>query len=129
MDNSNIINHEALVLRIRFLRAEKSRQESEMKEKFHDLIYLLDPVSIVKGSLHELAENKQVQFDVAKVALNMGTNLVIDQVFGKYRSIKGFLSSVLLEKMSDRFINTNTLKIFSLFSKKKKHSSEKESIH
>lgn len=129
MDNTNITTHAALISRIRFLRAEKIRQEAELKQRFNDTLSLLNPVSIVKDSLHELAENKQVQFDVAKVALNMGTNLVIDQVFGKYRSIKGFLSSVLLEKMSDRFINTNTLKIFSIFGKKKKQSSEKESIH
>ena len=114
MENSDISNHLELRIRISQLKAEKIIQEAEFTNMFKEFVGTLNPVSFVKSSLHTLATDKAVQFDLVKVGLNLGTNLVIDQTLGRYRSIKGFISSVLLEKYSSSFINNNASKIVSV---------------
>lgn len=114
MDNINITSYDDLVLHIMHLKVEQFKQEEELKHTFQDFISTLYPSSIVKATLHKLATDKEVQFDLTKVGLNMGTNLIIDQIFGKNRSIKGFLSSALIEKFTSSFINNNTSKIMSV---------------
>lgn len=120
MENTDIYDHATLIKHIHYLRDVKNVQEEELKSCFNGFVDSLNPVTLVKKSLHDLAENKEVQFDLTKVALNTASNLVIDQLFGKYRSIKGFLSSVMIEGVSNTFINGSSLKILSFF-KKKKH--------
>ena len=103
-----ITNHTDLVLRITHLKASKLRQEEDLKHIFSTVIGTMNPVSILKDSIHELAENKAIQLDLTKVGLDIVTNFVIDKVLGRNRSIKGFLSSVLVEKLSGSFINDGT---------------------
>lgn len=122
VENTGINIHTELLMRIENLKVQKAIQEEGLKVILIELTEKINPISFVKDSLHELAVNREVQFDLAKVALNMGANLVIDQVLGKYRSIKGFFSSVLIEKFSTAFINSNASKIFSGFGKKKHNS-------
>lgn len=119
MENIDVYDHASLILRIKQLKTDKKTQEDELQIRFSEFMGTLNPLAIVKGSLRELAGDKEIQFDLAKVALNIGSNLIIDQVFGKYRSIKGFFSSVLFENISNSLINNSTVKIFSLFKKKK----------
>ena len=107
-----ITNHKDLVERIMHLRASKLRQEEDLKHIFTTVIGTMNPVSIVKNSIHELVENREIQLDLTKVGLDIVTNFVIDKVLGRNRSIKGFLSSVLVEKLSGSFINNeNVLKL------------------
>jgi len=99
------------------LKSEKLSQEIELKVKVKEFVYTLSPVSIVKNSLRDLVSDKDVRFDMAKVGLNVGANFLIDKVVGRNRSIKGFLGSLLIEKVSSSFINNNTSSIVSVFSK------------
>ena len=117
METTNITSYDDLVLHIMHLKVEKFKQEEALKNTFMNFISSLYPVSIIKATIHKLAEDKEVQLDITKVGLNMGTNLIIDQIFGKNRSIKGFLSSILIEKFSNSLINNNTSKIMSIISK------------
>ncbi len=116
MKEYEISTYTDLCLRIQKLKAEKYTQEEELQRSFKALIYSLDPISIVKESLHNLAKDNIVQSDLAKVGLNIGTNFIIDQVLGRYRSIKGFISSVLVEKISIPWVNNNASKIISVIS-------------
>ena len=112
MADTTITNHKDLVLRITHLKASKLRQEEDLKHVFTTVIGAMNPVSILKDSIHELAENKAIQLDLTKVGLDIVTNFVIDKVLGRNRSIRGFLSSVLVEKLSGSFINNeNVLKM------------------
>lgn len=113
MENKKITTHAELCLQIMHLKAEKFKQEEELKHTFKEFVYTINPVNLVKNSLHDLAVDKEVQFDLAKVGLNMGANFLINQVLGKNRSIKGFLSSMLVEKFSSSYINNNVSKIIS----------------
>ncbi|HEV7231016.1 MAG TPA: hypothetical protein VGO45_06800 [Bacteroidia bacterium] len=111
MERQEISTHTELAIRIMHLKAEKFRQEEVLKNSFREFFYTLQPATIIKETLHELSQDKEVQFDLAKAGLNMGANFIIDKVLGKNRSIKGYLSSLLLERVSGSFINDNVSKI------------------
>ena len=113
MENIEIIGHTDILRRIIVLKAEKAEQEAEIKETFRDFLHALDPVSIVKSSLRELAGDKVVHMDLAKIGMNLGADLIIYQLLGKNQGAKGFLRSLLLEKISKALINSNAIEIIS----------------
>jgi hypothetical protein len=128
MENKEISNHAELVLRIMDLKAEKFSREEDLKYTFKEFVSTLNPISMVKESLHQLAADRDVKFDLAKVGLNLGVDFIIDKVLGRNRSVKGFLSSVLIEKFSTLFLNNNISKIVSEISKLLHPNSEQETI-
>lgn len=117
MENIKIINHTQLQLHIMHLKSKKLSQEIELKHSVKDFVYSISPLSIVKDSLHSLVQDKEVRFDIAKVGLNIGANFLIDKVVGRGKSIKGFLGSIIIEKISSSFINGNVSSIISGISK------------
>ena len=107
MESKKILNHNDLLCHIAKLKDDKICQEIELKIKLNEFVKGLNPVSMVKDSLHELAQNKEVRLDIAKVGLNVGANFLIDSVLGRSKSVKGFLSSMLMEKISSIVIDKN----------------------
>ena len=128
MENKEISSHAELVLRIMDLKVEKFSREEDLKYTFKEFVSTLNPISMVKESLHQLAADRDVKFDLAKVGLNLGVDFIIDKVLGRNRSVKGFLSSVLIEKFSTLFLNNNISKIVSEISKLLHPNSEQETI-
>jgi hypothetical protein len=114
MENRNISNRTELSLRIMHLKAEKFTQEEELISSIREFAYTLSPLALVKDSLHNLARDKEVRADLTKVGLNIGANFIFDKVLGKQKSIKGFLSSLLIENISGALINNNSSKIISV---------------
>ena len=112
MENPKILSHDALLQRISHLKGEKSFQETLIKQISKELVLGLNPISIVKKHFHDLAQDTELRFDLGKIGMNIGSNLLIDTVLGKNRSIKGFVSSVVAETFSNSFINNNFSKIF-----------------
>jgi hypothetical protein len=112
-----INNYKELELRIAELSHLKSLEEYELKETFHQFVHSLNPILILKESLRNLTEDKTAQLDLAKAGLNIGANFIIDKTLGKYNSIKGFISSVLLENVSTSYIYNNSSKIISQIGK------------
>lgn len=113
MGNTEITIYTEVTMRIMHLKQEKFRQEDELKDAFKEFVYHLSPVSMVKQSLHQLAQDREVQFDLTKIGLNLGANFLIDRILGKNSSFKGFLSALLVEKISDSFINNNLSNLIS----------------
>ena len=111
MNRPQISNLAELELHVQYLKTQKRQQETQLKTTFNELIDTLNPVSIAKESLHKLAGDLEVQFDVVKMGLNVGANLIIDKVLGKHQSVKGFLSSIVMEKLSTIVINNNATDI------------------
>jgi hypothetical protein len=111
MENSGISTYTELKLRIIHLKSEKAKQEEELKQSFKAFANSINPVSIVKESIHELARDKEVQVDLTKIVLNIGTNLIINKILGRDHSIKDFLSSLLIEKISGFLENKNVSQI------------------
>lgn len=108
MEITQITNHSELLFRITELKTLKEAQEEELKLSFKKLAQTIDFMSILRGG-----KSENSQFDIVKIGLNTGINLMIDLILGKHRSIKGFLSSVLVEKFSAFFINNNMISIIS----------------
>jgi len=106
-----ISTHDDLKLRIEKVREAKEVQDMELKESFKELADALSPIQVAKSTLHEFVNDKEVQFDLVKGGLNLGADFIIEKVFDKQNSIKGFLSSVILEKISASFIQKNAPQI------------------
>lgn len=128
-NNSNISGHAQLSQRILELREEKQNQEAELKQKINTAVDSLNPLYMLKQSLHEFVEDKNVKTDLLKAGVNIGANLIIDKSLGKYKSIKGFLSSVLVENISTPVIYSGLSKLLSVFSKEKDKEPEEETMH
>ncbi|MGB4843171.1 MAG: hypothetical protein WBP16_01760 [Ferruginibacter sp.] len=111
-NNSNITDHTTLTQRIVQLREDKKIQEEELKQSVNTALSTLNPLIMLKQSLHEFVQDKEVKSDIVKAGLNLGANLVIDKSLGKYKSIKGFLSSVLVESISTPLIYSGLAKLF-----------------
>jgi hypothetical protein len=114
MENTEITNHSELIIQIALVKSEKTRQEEALKYIIKEFSISLNPLSIIKNSIHELAADKVVKLDLAKVGLNMGANFLIEKLLGRNSSIKGFLSSLLVEKVSGGLISNNMPKILSV---------------
>lgn len=109
MENTQISSHAELLFRIVELKARKQGHEAVLKDKFLIITSSFDFLAhLKKGSM-----NKNHEFDLVKVGLNTGVNLIIDLVLGKNRSVKGFLSSLLVEKFTSILINDNLSTIVS----------------
>ena len=117
MENSAITGHKELVRRIEQLKTEKIRQELELKYTVKEFVNTLNPVTMVKESLHELAEDNTVQIDLIKATLNIGANFILEHLIGKHPHMSELLSSVLVENVSNLLINNNVSKLFSGISK------------
>jgi hypothetical protein len=117
MEKKIISNHSELMLRIAELNMHKDIQELELQESFRDIISSLNLVSLFKQT-----ENQERPFELAGMSVNLVVDLIIDLILGKHRSLKGYLSAVLVEKFSNMLINNNIMNIISgfksLFTKK-----------
>jgi len=124
--NSNITDHATLTQRILQLKDDKKIQEVELRHSVNTAFSSLNPLNMLKQSLHEFVEDKDVKSDILKAGVNFGANLLIDKSLGKYRSIKGFLSSVLVESISTPLIYSGLSKLFSKHENEEAQEEESE---
>lgn len=106
MNEGQVINsYPSLLARIEEVKKQKKVHEIQLQEITREFADGLDHVKIIKRYLNELAEDKQIQTDVTKIAATVGKDFIIGKVFGKYRSIAGFVSSILIENVSSKYLN------------------------
>lgn len=106
------VNQADLLKQIELIRVQKKIQEQELAICAKNFIYTLNPVSFIKDSVHSLVTDPDVTYDLANAGVQMGTNIAIDMVLGRYRSVKGFVGSVLLEKIFQPFISQYVSNLF-----------------
>ncbi len=120
-----ISNYEQLLTQIETLREEKDFQEDKLKNSFSEMLGLLNIMSLFKA-----ATKQEQPLELAKTGLNMILTLIIDLVLGKHRSIKGYLSAVMVEKITTVLINNNLTNIItgisSLFNRKTQYERSQE---
>ena len=119
-----ISNQAELLARIKFLKREKPVKEEDLKLKFKEYMTSLNPLLLMKDALHQLANDKEVRLDLGKVGLNIATTFITDKLLGRQRSIKGFLGSMLVEKLSSLVITSNGSKLLDGLSKLLKPKSQ-----
>jgi hypothetical protein len=107
INTGTITNHAQLQLRIAELRMYKSIQEEELKVTLRDAFTTLNIISIFKNT----SEDQPIQ--LAKSAVNMTLDLIIDLVLGKHRSIRGFISSIVVERFTNSLVDNNLINVIS----------------
>ncbi|MBA3901047.1 MAG: hypothetical protein H0X62_12715 [Bacteroidetes bacterium] len=125
MENTKITSHKELVLQLALLKAEKTKQEDELKITLNNLVGSLSPISIIKRTLSGLANDKEVRFSLAKIGMNLGSSLFINKMIGKY-SIVGSVGSLLAGKISPSLIKTKFSQLTSAISKMVKKNGKQE---
>jgi hypothetical protein len=113
MENIQINSYTELVWQISLLKEENVKQEEEIKHKIKDFVHNLNPLTMIKNSLHKLTEDKEVQFDLTQVILNYSSNFIIEKIFGKKRGIGTYISKIMIEKLSGWMITNNLQDIIS----------------
>lgn len=105
MKTKNITNHKELMLRIQQLKIESNQHEMELTNSVHEFIDGLNPISIIKNSLHKLTHNDGVKKDVGSIGLNFGLDFLINKIFGRSKSLKGFVGTTFLKGISGTLIS------------------------
>ena len=111
MEATAIACERDLMTRIGELKALKAQQEAIISEQFKDLKGSLNVGTIIKESVAHIASDKDTRKDLLKIGTTMGTNFLIEKVMGSNNSIKGYLGSLLAEKVSNSFIGKMISKI------------------
>lgn len=97
--------HETLLLEISNLRQKRKLQEEALKDAWKNFADSMNPVSIVKDSLLKLTHDPEVKTELGSAAMHAGARLIIGKVLGKHSSIKGYVASVIVEKLYFSFID------------------------
>ncbi|HEY3370895.1 MAG TPA: hypothetical protein VGK10_08615 [Prolixibacteraceae bacterium] len=113
MENKEISNYPDLVLHIMHLKQEKFRQEEEIKYSIKELLFLFNPLTLVKNALHDMAIDSEAKFDMAKVGLDLVITMFINRLTRNTSGIKGFLGKLLIGKVSSSFLYSNLSKLVS----------------
>jgi hypothetical protein len=111
METKVISCDQDLMNKIAALKVLKSEQEAKISYQFNDLKNSLNIGTIIKESVAHIASDKDTKKDLLKIGTTMGTNFLIEKVLGSNSSIKGFLGSMLAEKVSNTFIGKLISKI------------------
>jgi len=120
----SISDHTQLMYAIMQVNASKAEQEEEIKYQLKEIYYSFQPATLVKNALKSAMHNPETQKNLAQAALEIGTDFIISKVFKKSNSLKGFLTSILMEKVAgfafngkSEFINNGIDKLGDLFKK------------
>ncbi len=123
MENTTIVNYSELTARLTVLKSERDIQEIVLKQSFTEFVSSINIFSFFKSS--NTTTNSFQSNDLIKSGLTMAVNLIAGLVFGKNRSIKGFLSTLMIERFAKMMIDNNLINTFAnigsmIFSKNSK---------
>ncbi|MDP1842698.1 MAG: hypothetical protein Q8K64_04695 [Sediminibacterium sp.] len=105
MNQPLISNHGFLCARIVYLRSRAKSQEMELKESLKDLMVSSNPVTLAKNFVVGVLAEKTIQHDLKNVGFTAAADFLIGNLFGKYSSVKRYIVSSILEKVSAVLIN------------------------
>ncbi len=108
MGNTAILTHSDLLARLTELKYDREIQETSLKYTFIEFISTINVVSFFKGSNNS---NYLQSNDLLKNGLSMGLNLITGLVLGKNRSIKGFLSTMMVERFTRMILDKDLINI------------------
>lgn len=117
IQKQEITSYASLLVRMEVLKAERKLHENNLDELSKEFVESLNPTKKIKGFLNVMAADKEVQTDISKIAVKAGTDFLIGKTFGKYRTIAGFVGSLILENVSTGFLNK---RIYNLINSVKK---------
>lgn len=109
MENTAIMNYSDLLLRLAELKSNRETQLDELKFSFSEFIASIDIVSLFTKKSD--SDNENHPQDLLKTGINMALNLITGLIFGKTRSIKGYLSAMMIERFTAMLIDNNIINI------------------
>lgn len=105
---SHITNHTQLKYTIMQVNAARAEQEDEIKYKLKEVYYSLQPATLIKKAVENVMHSPETQKSLAQVGIAMGTDFLISKFFKRGNSIKGFFSSMIVEKIADYALNSKS---------------------
>lgn len=105
MNQSVISNHGFLCARIAYLRSKAKTQEIELKESVKIMVVSSNPITLAKNFVVGVLAEKTIQHDLKNVGFAAAADFIIGNLFGKYSSVKRYIASSILEKVSTLLIN------------------------
>ncbi|MGB6035607.1 MAG: hypothetical protein WBG42_05020 [Cryomorphaceae bacterium] len=115
---------ERLKLKIAEVKFEQEIQEREVSASFESIVSGLNPASIAKSSLQELADDRDVQESATGAALKFGTRFLAFKVIGRFGGVFGAVAAAVVGNLSDHYVEKTTPKMLNavgrLFTKKKR---------
>lgn len=114
MSTYKISDIETLKLQISQLKAQKKGDEVELHQSFAQLTQLFfNPASNnANGEQSKKHKTKRNIINLSKIILNMGTDFLIEQTFGKRQKWGTFATSVGLKLLSIPMIHNGIIKLF-----------------
>ncbi len=94
-----------LQLQKKELQATKLQLENIILEQVSSFIKGMNPVEYIKNTTQSILQDKNVQVDASTMGINLGVNFILEKIIGRNRSIKGYIGSMILEKISTSFIS------------------------
>lgn len=83
LENYPISNYADLKLQIRDLKEQNQEQKVQLKDTLNNYVRDFQPINIVKSSIHEIANDSIVKYDVMKIATILATNYIIKKFIEK----------------------------------------------
>jgi chromatin segregation and condensation protein Rec8/ScpA/Scc1 (kleisin family) len=124
---SKIHTYNELTLRINELTGLKDAQEIALKNDFKELYKKLQPKNILKETVKDLAHDEEFRGDSFKAIKSVATDFVVGRLFNKNSSVKGFIATMLVEKLVTPLIANNKNKIVDFITNLvSKYSNKKE---
>ena len=122
---TKITTYEEVTQRIAQLNTLKDTQEIELKNNLKEVYANFQLKNIIKNTVKDLAHDKEFRQDGVSAATGLAADMVLGRLFNKNNSIRGYITTLLIEKLALPFIKNNKEKIFSfisnLVSKEKKN--------
>lgn len=107
MESNELISMSDLTTRMLQLQSEKQVLEQQIKASVEDLVDSISPARAIRNIVGEVLSDKEIHHDLASFGLHMGANLITYKVLGKNKSIKGYLSSTLVQQITTSLIKNN----------------------
>ncbi|HKC66860.1 MAG TPA: hypothetical protein VKG26_01390 [Bacteroidia bacterium] len=111
-----ISTYEELTIRINQLNSTKDAQEIELKNNINQLYKKFQLKNIIKETIKDLAHDTEFREDGFRAAKGMATDFVIGRLFNKNNTIRGFITTILIEKLVTPIIKNNKDKILAFIS-------------
>ena len=113
MSNFKISNYDELSLKLAELNSLKTIQEAELKSNLKEVYQSFQIKNLIKSTVKDLASDKEFRQDGLKAATGMATDLLVGRLFNKNNSIRGFITTLLVEKLAMPLIKNNKDKVIS----------------
>jgi hypothetical protein len=113
MDYKEITSGKSLQMQISQLKADRKAHEEGLSKSFNELTQLIfHPVHTAEEERFEKQNRKRDLMELSKTVLNMGTDYIIEQSFGRRQKFQSFLTSIMVEIVSTPFVSRNITKLF-----------------